>query len=76
MKLREFKQVVRSIVQENLPATKPNRPEVHPGTPEKPKKRRTLTPPKTAPATEPKAESQIREGDILSKIAQRFKTGK
>lgn len=75
MKLREFKQVVRSIVQENLPTIKPNKPQVHPGTPEKPKKRRTLTPPSTAPQTAPKAES-LREGDLLTKIAQRFKSGK
>lgn len=63
--------LLRIIMKESaVPTTKPT-PTIKPakpGTkPEKPGKRRPLTPPKTAPKTAPKAEG------IVDKITQRYK---
>ena len=81
-----IREQIRSIKENNAPVpSKPkDKPQVHPGTPEKPKKRRPLTPPKDAPNTRPKAESNCKcggevnenEQEIVNKITQRFKSKK
>ena len=60
---------------EKKPAVPLREPLIDPGTPDPsgPKKRRTLTPPKVAPATAPKAESiSETEDQVFKKISSRF----
>jgi len=89
MNIPQLKWLVREeinkIKQNNPTPTKPkDKPEVHPGTPEKPKKRRPLTPPKESPQPGPKAMKEDcdcnkvneSEREILNKITQRFRSRK
>ena len=71
----KIREVIDKVLMENEPKPSPARPQrepqvvpKEPGT--RPKRRRTLTPPKTAPDTKPKAS----EKDLLKKIEDRYKT--
>ena len=79
--LAEIKKEIRKALREAGYEPSPNRPKREPGIaepptkPEKNPKRRTLTPPKEAPQTKPKAEGKIKKGEknILNKIVNRYK---
>ena len=81
-KLKEIiREIVDKVLAENAPApAKPKEkpgPEVAPGKPDtgKPKPRRPLGNPTTAPKVSPKAEG-LNEEEMLNKIVQRFKSKK
>jgi hypothetical protein len=81
MKKSQLKQIIKETLLENQPERAPQRQtpdreviEKPDTAPEKPTRRRTLTPPEHAPDTRPKAEGLVKENDkgIADKIASRF----
>lgn len=83
MKLTELRRLIVEAIKAYEPA--PAKPDRKPGIAEPPTKpntpapkRRTLTPPKEAPKTKPKAEGKVNENEkqILNKIVNRFKSSK
>lgn len=81
MKKSELREIVKNTILENRPQEQPSRQapdreviEKPDTAPEKPTRRRTLTPPDHAPTPRPKAEGVIKESeeDLINKIAQRF----
>ena len=73
--IRQFiKECIKEILENELsPSTKPDIAEPDTDTPKKPK-RRTLTPPKVAPQTRPKASTNENEEELLNKITQKYRS--
>jgi hypothetical protein len=78
LNLKELNKLIKETILEKYGSPAPSKPApsrepgiAEPDTKPQPK-RRTLTPPKEAPATKPKAESK----DIINKIVKRYKGAK
>ena len=72
-----IKERIKKLIDENQPSPskspKPDVLEPDTDTPSRPERRRTLTPPKEAPKTRPKATNENEE-ELLNKIATKYRS--
>ena len=68
-----IKEEIKNLLKEKTTITKPTVKPAPTETEPTPTRRRTLTPPKEAPNTKPKALMEKDEQELINKITQRFK---